>query len=128
MKLTKIVVGCDLSPSSDEALERAVAIAKDHGAKRALLLPVSAPFHCAMMRPAAAAMEEALADVAIRAPLVPVYANVTAAPVGDPDTIRTLLIEQVTGMVRWRESVARRWPAPASPILSSLAARCWAAW
>lgn len=88
------------------AIERAVAIAKDHGAKRALLLPVSAPFHCPMMQPAADAMEKALGDVAIRAPLVPVYANVTAAPVSDPDTIRTLLIEQVTGMVRWRESVA----------------------
>jgi len=87
------------------AIERAVAIAKDHGAKRALLLPVSAPFHCPLMQPAADAMEKALADVAIQAPLVPVYANVTAAPVADPATIRTLLIEQVTGMVRWRESV-----------------------
>lgn len=88
------------------AIERAVAIAKDHGAKRAVLLPVSAPFHCSMMQPAADAMEKALAEVSIRAPLVPVYANVTAAPVHDPDTIRTLLVEQVTGMVRWRESVA----------------------
>ncbi len=87
------------------AIERAIAIAKDHGAKRALLLPVSAPFHCPLMQPAADAMEKALADVAIQAPLVPVYANVTAAPVSDPATIRTLLIEQVTGMVRWRESV-----------------------
>lgn len=88
------------------AIDRAVGIAKDHGAKRAVLLPVSAPFHCPLMRPAADAMEKALADVAIRAPLVPVYANVTASPVSDPDTIRTLLVEQVTGMVRWRESVA----------------------
>lgn len=88
------------------AIERAVAIAKDHGAKRALLLPVSAPFHCPLMQPAADAMEKALAEVAIQAPLVPVYANVTAAPVADPATIRTLLVEQVTGMVRWRESVA----------------------
>lgn len=88
------------------AIDRAVAIAKDHGAKRAVLLPVSAPFHCPMMQPAADAMAKALADVAIRAPLVPVYANVTAAPVSDPDTIRGLLVEQVTGMVRWRESVA----------------------
>jgi [acyl-carrier-protein] S-malonyltransferase len=88
------------------AIDRAVAIAKDHGAKRAVLLPVSAPFHCPLMQPAADAMEKALADVAIRAPLVPVYANVTASPVSDPDTIRTLLVEQVTGMVRWRESVA----------------------
>ncbi|WP_213980770.1 ACP S-malonyltransferase [Sphingomonas sp. dw_22] len=87
------------------AIERAVAIAKDHGAKRALLLPVSAPFHCPLMQPAADAMAEALAAVSIQAPLVPVYANVTAAPVSDPATIRTLLIEQVTGMVRWRESV-----------------------
>ncbi|UYY77941.1 ACP S-malonyltransferase [Sphingomonas sp. R1] len=88
------------------AIERAVAIAKDHGAKRALLLPVSAPFHCPLMQPAADAMEKALAEVAIQAPLVPVYANVTAAPVADPATIRTLLVEQVTGMVRWRESVS----------------------
>ncbi|RYD51637.1 MAG: [acyl-carrier-protein] S-malonyltransferase [Sphingomonadales bacterium] len=87
------------------AIERAIEIAKDHGAKRALLLPVSAPFHCPMMQPAADAMEKALANVAIQAPLLPVYANVTAAAVSDPDTIRTLLIEQVTGMVRWRESV-----------------------
>jgi len=88
------------------AIERAIAIAKDHGAKRGILLPVSAPFHCPMMQPAADAMEKALADVAIQAPLVPLYANVTAAPVADPATIRTLLVEQVTGMVRWRESVA----------------------
>jgi [acyl-carrier-protein] S-malonyltransferase len=87
------------------AIERAIAIAKDHGAKRAVLLPVSAPFHCPLMQPAADAMAEALAAVAIQAPLVPVYANVTAGPVADPDTIRRLLVEQVTGMVRWRESV-----------------------
>ncbi|MEN3746857.1 ACP S-malonyltransferase [Sphingomonas sp. HF-S3] len=93
------------------AIDRAIAIAKDHGAKRALLLPVSAPFHCPLMQPAADAMEKALADVAIQAPLVPVYANVTAAPVADPATIRTLLIEQVTGMVRWRESVAAMFAA-----------------
>jgi [acyl-carrier-protein] S-malonyltransferase len=88
-----------------EAIERALPIAKEMGAKRALLLPVSAPFHCSLMQPAADAMAEALAAVAIQAPLVPVYANVTAAPVADPDTIRALLVEQVTGMVRWRESV-----------------------
>lgn len=93
------------------AIDRAVAIAKDHGAKRAVLLPVSAPFHCPMMQPAADAMEKALAETLIRAPLVPVYANVTAAPVHDPDTIRTLLVEQVTGMVRWRESVAAMFDA-----------------
>jgi len=88
-----------------EAIERAVAIAKEYGAKRAMLLPVSAPFHCPLMQPAAGAMEKALAEARIDAPLVPVFANVTAQPVGDPDTIRRLLVEQVTGMVRWRESV-----------------------
>ena len=88
------------------AIERAVAIAKDHGAKRAVLLPVSAPFHCPLMQPAADAMAEALAKVTLRPPLVPVYANVTAAPVADPDTIRDLLVRQVTGMVRWRESIS----------------------
>ncbi|VVT11264.1 malonyl-CoA-(acyl-carrier-protein) transacylase [Sphingomonas sp. EC-HK361] len=87
------------------AIDRAIAIAKDHGAKRAIALPVSAPFHCPLMQPAAEAMGAALADARISAPLVPVYANVTAAPVADPDTIRALLVEQVTGMVRWRESV-----------------------
>lgn len=93
------------------AIERAVAIAKDHGAKRAVLLPVSAPFHCPLMQPAADAMEAALADVTMQAPLVPVFANVTAAPAADPAVIRALLVEQVTGMVRWRESVAAMWDA-----------------
>lgn len=87
------------------AVERAVEIAKEKGAKRAVLLPVSAPFHCALMQPAAEVMAEALAGVAISAPAVPVVANVRAAPVSDPDTIRALLVEQVTGAVRWRESV-----------------------
>ena len=87
------------------AIDRAIAIAKDHGAKRGIALPVSAPFHCSLMQPAADAMAAALADAAIAASLVPVYANVLAAPVSDPDTIRRLLVEQVTGMVRWRESV-----------------------
>lgn len=87
------------------AIERAVPLAKEMGIKRAVVLPVSAPFHCPMMQPAADAMAAALADVALSAPVVPVYANVTAAPVADPETIRTLLVEQVTGMVRWRESV-----------------------
>ena len=87
------------------AIERAVAIAKEYGAKRAVLLPVSAPFHCPLMQPAADAMAKALAEARIAAPLVPVFANVTAQPVGDVDTIRRLLVEQVTGMVRWRESV-----------------------
>jgi [acyl-carrier-protein] S-malonyltransferase len=88
------------------AVERALDIAKEKGAKRAILLPVSAPFHSPLMEPAARAMEQALADAAIAAPAVPLYANVTAEPVQDPDEIRRLLVEQVTGMVRWRESVA----------------------
>lgn len=87
------------------AVERAVEIAKAKGAKRALLLPVSAPFHCALMAPAAEAMRVALGDVEIRAPAVPVVANVVAEAVSDPDEIRRLLVEQVTGRVRWRESV-----------------------
>lgn len=89
-----------------EAVERAVAIAKDRGAKRAVMLPVSAPFHCALMEPAARAMAEALSEVRIEAPVVPVVANVRAAPVDDAEMIRALLVEQVTGLVRWRESVA----------------------
>ena len=88
------------------AIERAIVLAKDMGAKRAVLLPVSAPFHCPLMQPAANAMAEALGRTDIAAPLVPLYANVTAAPVADPDLIRGQLVEQVTGMVRWRESVA----------------------
>ena len=87
------------------AVERAVEIAKGRGAKRALLLPVSAPFHCALMEPAAKVMAEALDDVALSAPAVPVIANVEAGPVTDTATIRSLLVEQVTGSVRWRESV-----------------------
>ncbi|MEZ5710849.1 MAG: ACP S-malonyltransferase [Blastomonas sp.] len=88
------------------AIERAVAVAKEHGAKRAVPLPVSAPFHCPMMQPAADRMAEALADTVVATPVVPVFANVTAAHVSDPAAIRKLLVEQVTGMVRWRESVA----------------------
>ena len=88
-----------------EAIDRAIAMAKEHGAKRGIALPVSAPFHCPLMQPAADAMDKALVGVRIDAPLVPLYANVTAAPAADPDTIRRLLVEQVTGMVRWRESV-----------------------
>lgn len=87
------------------AVERAVEIAKEKGAKRALLLPVSAPFHSALMAPAAEVMKSALAEVAISAPAVPVVANVRAEAVNDPETIRQLLVEQVTGSVRWRESV-----------------------
>jgi [acyl-carrier-protein] S-malonyltransferase len=90
---------------SKAAVERAVELAKVRGGKRAMLLPVSAPFHCSLMEPAARAMEKALAGADLRAPLVPVYANVTAAPVSDPAAIRTLLVDQVTGTVRWRESV-----------------------
>jgi [acyl-carrier-protein] S-malonyltransferase len=89
-----------------EAVERALDIAKAKGAKRAILLPVSAPFHCALMQPAADAMAEALASVTLRAPAVPLVANVRAEAVADPDTIRALLVEQVTGAVRWRESVS----------------------
>lgn len=88
-----------------EAVERAVELAKEQGAKRALLLPVSAPFHCELMAPAAKAMADALSDVEIARPSVPVVANVRAEAVSDPDLIRNLLIEQVTGAVRWRESV-----------------------
>ncbi len=88
------------------AVERAIEIAKTMGAKRGILLPVSAPFHCALMQPAAEAMAKALAEADLRAPFVPLIANVTAAPVAAPDDIRRLLFEQVTGMVRWRESVA----------------------
>jgi [acyl-carrier-protein] S-malonyltransferase len=87
------------------AVERAVVIAKAHGAKRALLLPVSAPFHCTLMQPAADRMADALAATVIAAPTVPVVANVTAAAVTDPDRIRALLVSQITGRVRWRESV-----------------------
>jgi len=87
------------------AVERALAIAAERGAKRSVLLPVSAPFHCALMQPAADVMAEALAEVPLTMPAVPLVANVTAAAVSDPETIRRLLVEQVTGMVRWRESV-----------------------
>lgn len=87
------------------AVERAMELAKERGAKRALPLAVSAPFHCALMSPAADVMADALAKATLQAPLVPLYANVTAAPVADPDAIRTQLVEQVTGTVRWRESV-----------------------
>jgi len=88
------------------AVERALEIAKEKGAKRAVLLPVSAPFHSPLMAPAARAMEQALGDAEMADPRVPLYANVTAAPVREAGEIRRLLVEQVTGMVRWRESVA----------------------
>jgi malonyl CoA-acyl carrier protein transacylase len=88
-----------------EAVEAAAALATEKGAKRAIMLPVSAPFHSSLMQPAADAMREALAGVAKHAPAVPVVANVRAAPVSDPDEIAALLVEQVTGQVRWRETV-----------------------
>ncbi|WP_153769416.1 ACP S-malonyltransferase [Labrenzia sp. CE80] len=87
------------------AVERAIDIAKAKGARRALLLPVSAPFHCSLMAPAADAMAEALAGADIKAPKVPLIANVLAQPVSDTDEIRKRLVEQVTGTVRWRESI-----------------------
>ena len=90
---------------SKAAVERAIDLAKAAGAKRALLLPVSAPFHCALMAPAAEEMAGALADVTMNAPAVPVVANVVAEAVTDPEQIRKLLIEQVTGQVRWMSSV-----------------------
>jgi len=88
------------------AIERAIGLAKEMGAKRAILLPVSAPFHCPLMQPAADAMDAALAEIRVKPPQVTLYANVTAAPVSDPAVIRAQLVEQVTGMVRWRESIA----------------------
>ncbi len=88
------------------AVERAVEIAKAKGVRRAMLLPVSAPFHSALMQPAAEVMADALAKVTIKAPVVPLVANVTAEPVTDPAQIMRGLVEQVTGTVRWRESVA----------------------
>ncbi|MEP2988837.1 MAG: ACP S-malonyltransferase [Parasphingorhabdus sp.] len=87
------------------AIERAIVAVKDHGIKRGVSLPVSAPFHCSLMTPAAEAMEAALAETTIMPPVVPVFANVTADAVNDVDHIRELLVEQVTGTVRWRESV-----------------------
>lgn len=86
------------------AIDRAVELVKDHGIKRGILLPVSAPFHCPLMQPAADRMADALGETMINAPYVPVFANVLAAPVSEPDEIRRLLVEQVTGRVRWRES------------------------
>jgi [acyl-carrier-protein] S-malonyltransferase len=88
-----------------EAVELAIKIAAEKGAKRGIILPVSAPFHCALMQPAADAMAEALATTNVAMPVVPLIANVTAQPVSDPDTIRKLLVQQVTATVRWRESV-----------------------
>lgn len=116
---------------SKAAIDRAVEIAKSKGVKRAMLLPVSAPFHCPLMQPAAEAMKAALASAKIAAPSVPVVANVTASAVSDPETIRRLLVEQVTGVVRWRESVeylkaqgvARAIEIGAGKVLSGLVKR-----
>ncbi|KPQ17543.1 MAG: malonyl CoA-acyl carrier protein transacylase [Rhodobacteraceae bacterium HLUCCA09] len=113
------------------AVERAVEIAKTRGAKRAVMLPVSAPFHCALMQPAAEAMAAALEEVDLRAPAVPLVSNVRAEAVTEPDEIRRLLVEQVTGTVRWRESVAwmagrgvaETWEIGAGKALSGMARR-----
>ena len=99
------------------AIDRAIALAKEMGAKRAVPLPVSAPFHCPLMQPAAEAMRDALSYVLIAPPAVPLFANVTAQPESDPDTIRNQLVEQVTGMVRWRESVANMFDAGVHEII-----------
>jgi [acyl-carrier-protein] S-malonyltransferase len=113
------------------AVERAVDLAKEAGAKRAVLLPVSAPFHCTLMQPAADKMAQALAEVSLSAPVVPLVANVTADAVSDPATIRALLVDQVTGAVRWRESVAwmagagvtEMWEVGAGKALSGMVRR-----
>jgi [acyl-carrier-protein] S-malonyltransferase len=113
------------------AVERATEIAKAKGAKRAMMLPVSAPFHCALMRPAADAMADALSKVQVHAPKVPVVANVRAAPLSDPKDIVAALVEQVTGTVRWREcmtamasaGVTTFYEAGAGKVLTGLAKR-----
>ena len=87
------------------AIERAVAMVKEHGIKRGIPLPVSAPFHCSLMQQAAEQMEHALKAIPLSAMAVPIYANVTASKVSDPEQEHRLLVEQVTGRVRWRESV-----------------------
>lgn len=115
------------------AVERAVEIAKARGARRAMILPVSAPFHCALMQPAAAVMAEALAAVTVLAPKVPVVVNVRAEAVTEPDRIRALLVAQVTGSVRWRESVqwmqgagvSEFWEIGAGKALSGMIRRCF---
>jgi len=116
---------------SKAAVEKAAALATDKGAKRALLLPVSAPFHSSLMGPAADAMAEALANVAMNEPCVPLVANVLAAPISDADEIRSRLVEQVTGQVRWRETiewmgnngVTKLMEVGAGKVLSGLARR-----
>ena len=117
---------------SKVAVEKAMELAKERGIKRAVLLPVSAPFHCALMQGAAEAMQAALATAVIAAPRLPLVANVTASPVIDPEQIRRLLVEQVTGRVRWRESmtwlageggVTRFAEAGAGKVLTGMAKR-----
>ncbi len=98
-------VGQVVVSGHSDAVGKAVALASEKGAKRAVILPVSAPFHSQLMAPAAAEMQEALADAVIQSPKIPVISNVTAQAESDPDTIRSLLVDQITGMVRWRESV-----------------------
>lgn len=98
-------VGQVVLSGNKEAVERAIELAKEKGVRKAMMLPVSAPFHCPLMQPAAEVMAEKLAEVTIAPPSVPLVANVTAEQISDPETIRKLLVEQVTGRVRWRESV-----------------------
>jgi len=98
-------VGQGVVSGHKDAVARAVDLASEQGAKRAVILPVSEPFHSTLTAPAAEAMEAALAETTMNAPIIPVVANVTAEPTSDPDQIRKLLVDQVTGMVRWRESV-----------------------
>jgi [acyl-carrier-protein] S-malonyltransferase len=100
-------VGQVVISGSKAAVDRAIDLAKAKHGKRAMLLPVSAPFHCPLMQPAADAMAEALEGATIAPPAVPLIANVTAAPTSDPETIRRLLVDQVTGLVRWRETVLK---------------------
>jgi len=114
-----------------QAVDRAVDLAKQSGARRSVLLPVSAPFHCALMQPAADAMAEALENVALQAPRIPVIVNVSAMPVTEPDQIRSSLVKQVTGTVRWRETIeymaangiSRVYEIGAGKVLSGLARR-----
>jgi [acyl-carrier-protein] S-malonyltransferase len=113
------------------AVERAVEIAKGKGARRAMMLPVSAPFHCSLMQPAADAMAAALAGVTVKSPVVPVVANVLAKPIRDPADIVDALVAQVTGTVRWRDSIAfmadagvtRFYEVGAGKVLSGLVRR-----
>lgn len=113
------------------AVEKAAEIGKDYGVRRAIPLPVSAPFHCALMQPAADRMAEALAGISLKSPAVPVIANVSAGEVSDPEMIRSLLVEQVTGTVRWRESltymaehgVTQLYEIGAGKVLSGMARR-----